>query len=738
MKTFSERCDITVIGAGLAGISAAVSAAREGATVRLVEARSCIGGRIGSEIRFPLNDINSSNYAYIRETGILDEILFHVSRNNTEGNYCGQNRALTNWIHFEKRLKLFLETQLIDVKKNSARDKIDSVSTISNKNRGRVLFRSKYYIDCSGTGILSQLADAPGETGLEQSEFSKSTASGTRLIQRAATTMEVGLHEYPVPFYCPEWVSLKWEDNHPSAKIDLLESLTKGIEGIHNVEWLGDSKNTYNLNSSELIWSAWDYLKNRSPIVDKAKKMVVNNFSPIIRNSDGFRGFGEYILKTDDLESGNEFYDSVAMGRSPLDASDSLICSSRGKIALPHPFDIPLRCLVSKKIKNLFFAGENASATSRVSASLRHPPTASQMGESVGVCAAVCVNNKRLPRTILKPGNVEVVRKKLARLNHTCGRSPVEDLDNLIASSNVVSSSNLNTFITGTIDDLIEESPKSGLVQFPVSSDVIDEIQIFVGAVEESCFTFRLLEGASNGSTIAGSCLESGTVSVPEGKPCWRRIAINAKVQKKGWHFLEITNTGGVFFYFRKYSPVGLLFHDSLRENKSGLINPYSQYAPRSSDNFDFPNSVAIEVFPKQLVYEAENVKNGKARPGHMPNLWISEETDFRFPEFLEFHWDEAVDLSSIEIVWDSNLEFLFPSRPTTQSNIKISSLVTDYKIYFMNDVGHWEELIEVKGNQSGYSIHEFESINTRGIEIEILATGGLPRVQVYEVRAYS
>ena len=55
-----------------------------------------------------------------------------------------------------------------------------------------------------------------------------------------------------------------------------------------------------------------------------------------------------------------------------------------------------------------------------------------------------------------------------------------------------------------------------------------------------------------------------------------------------------------------------------------------------------------------------------------------------------------------------------------------------------MNEVGHWEELIDVKDNQSGYSIHEFESVKTRGIEIEILATGGLPRLQIYEVRAYS
>ena len=55
-----------------------------------------------------------------------------------------------------------------------------------------------------------------------------------------------------------------------------------------------------------------------------------------------------------------------------------------------------------------------------------------------------------------------------------------------------------------------------------------------------------------------------------------------------------------------------------------------------------------------------------------------------------------------------------------------------------MNEVGHWEYLIEVIENQLGFSHHSFETVKTRAIEIEILKTHGLNRAQVFQVRAYS
>ena len=79
-----------------------------------------------------------------------------------------------------------------------------------------------------------------------------------------------------------------------------------------------------------------------------------------------------------------------------------------------------------------------------------------------------------------------------------------------------------------------------------------------------------------------------------------------------------------------------------------------------------------------------------------------------------------------------------WPSRPQIFENPILPSIVRDYKIYTMNDVGHWEELLSVSDNVQGFSTHSFETVKTRAIEIEILKTNGLNRAQLFQVRAYS
>ena len=89
------------------------------------------------------------------------------------------------------------------------------------------------------------------------------------------------------------------------------------------------------------------------------------------------------------------------------------------------------------------------------------------------------VSIKRLPRTIAKPLNVEVLRKKLVRQNHNCGRSKVEDTDNLIPNANIIPSSVLNSFGADVPYTDFPLNAKKGLIQFPVSGDEINEIKIF-------------------------------------------------------------------------------------------------------------------------------------------------------------------------------------------------------------------------------------------------------------------
>ena len=190
MKTISERADVIVVGAGLSGLCAAVSAARSGSTVKLIEARHFLGGRIGGEVRFPLDHHGGSNFVYQREGGILDELLLNLLAENLEGNYAGQNRAIMNWVSRQDRLEVFPGTQMFEVSLDESGLKIQSISTISEKRGNRLLFKGNYFIDCTGTGVLARMAKAPGEEGTDLNEYSD--GGGSKPIEtRFATCMRI-------------------------------------------------------------------------------------------------------------------------------------------------------------------------------------------------------------------------------------------------------------------------------------------------------------------------------------------------------------------------------------------------------------------------------------------------------------------------------------------------------------------------------------------------------------------
>ena len=737
MKTISERADVIVVGAGLSGLCAAVSAARSGSTVKLIEARHFLGGRIGGEVRFPLDHSGGSNFVYQREGGILDELLFNLLAENVEGNYAGQNRAIMNWVSRQDRLEVFPGTQMFEVSLDDSGLKIQSISAISERRGNRLVFKGNYFIDCTGTGVLARMAKAPGEEGTDLNEYSDS--GGSKPIEtRFATCMRIAECREEVPFECPDWVRLRWEDNHLNARLDLMESLDRDLLGDHNVEWVSRDVNEGNPDSAEIVWAAWDYLKNRSPLSERSARLMIENFSPLALKQDSFRATGDFVLTPADMEGGRTYPDSVAVGRSPMDIEDSMLCSVRGKVALPHPFEIPLRCLYSKKVKNLLFAGGHVSCTSRASASLRHPPTSAQMGEAVGVCASVCIRMKRLPRTLSKSGYVDELRRLLHRANHKCSIDPFQDLDDLIPSSKVVGSSSLAGFSTGQVAKKLSPTPTKGIIQFPVSGSEIHVIKLYLEVLEDCVMQCGLFAAPLTASTSPGPCLNRAEVELKKGKAGWLEIPLSTKIENPGWHFFEFACNGSICMFEQEEAPVGVLFHQAKKLSKVGISNPYSEFSPTTS-LLPHPSSAPlIEVFPKQNIYLPGNLADGKGYPDRLPNLWISQATDFKYPEFVEFHWESPQEISAVDIVFDGTLEFLFPARPQRFPVKRVTSIVRRYRIFYMDEVGHWKELLEVSDNALAFRTHEFPSLSTKALELEILDTNGLDRAQVFQVRAYS
>ena len=100
-ESVSISTDICIIGGGMAGICAAVAAARHGAHVVLMQDRPVLGGNASSEIRMW---IRGAPGAENRETGILSEIELNNIYRNPTLNYSVWDSVLFETVTSEPRL----------------------------------------------------------------------------------------------------------------------------------------------------------------------------------------------------------------------------------------------------------------------------------------------------------------------------------------------------------------------------------------------------------------------------------------------------------------------------------------------------------------------------------------------------------------------------------------------------------------------------------------------------------
>ena len=89
-----------------------------------------------------------------------------------------------------------------------------------------------------------------------------------------------------------------------------------------------------------------------------------------------------------------------------------------------------------------------------------------------------------------------------------------------------------------------------------------------------------------------------------------------------------------------------------------------------------------IEVFPSKASIFRRIWLTARDDLTVLPNLWISQSTDFKYPEFVEFHWESPQEISAVDIVFDGTLEFLFPTRPTRFPVNRITSIVRHYRVF--------------------------------------------------------
>jgi len=732
LKPKPSRADIVVIGGGLSGIAAAISASREGATVSLVERLDELGGSIGENIQMPIDTTCTSNNVFFRESGLFEEIIFAIRSYNNEGTHAGQARALLTFLKSEPNITPYLGYHCLTAFLNRAKDRIESCSAVSQREGNEVLFRAQYFVDATGCGQLSKLAGVPGESGVN---LMSDSARPNKAISRSAALIEIDSAADPTHFRCPEWVKIKWEENSLVARTAWMESLKHRFCGFHHLEWVAEDPTTP--NTSELCWAAWDYLKNRSPLGKASERLFIKRIIALSAKENTFRGLGDYILTKEDLLSGNVYPDSVAVGRSPLCENHSLIYSPKDKFALPQAFEIPLRCLYSQKVKNLLWVSGHASCDSIVSSNLSHPPTAAQMGSAVGFCAAHCIIKKRLPRTLAKEGHIEKMRSELNQRNHRTCLLPITNDSNLSLRASVNASTTWNP---NNLDQLPKKDgleTNTCLIQFPLVTNHLDTIRLLLSCRDVQTFDVRLLSGSPQNGNIPGTCLEVDSVEVRMAGKQWVEFSFKTQIPSKGWYYLEIHSAKNFRLIEARNAPVGQLVQYPHELSQANGENQYCDYSP-ISDFHPTPHHCAVlDILPIQKVYQPNEVITSSSRPFNKPNLWISQPTNFSYPEFIELNWSNQITPERIDIYFDPCFGYHTPPHPKPINCGPANSLIKDYNIYITGPNGKSDCLIEIRNNQNSYRSHSCEDRHVTSLALEILSTHGLDRAQVFQIALY-
>src|SRR5690606_22183530 len=163
--------DYLVAGGGMAGFSSALSAARNGLKVILIQNRSRLGGNASSEIRMHICGASALRQVW-RETGLLEEVMLTEAYINPQRCWEMLDFVMYDKVVTNPNITLLFDTMLYNTK--SSGSKIQEVQAYCSATEEIYNIKAKYFADCTGDGTLAALAGADFMRGREaKSEYNE-------------------------------------------------------------------------------------------------------------------------------------------------------------------------------------------------------------------------------------------------------------------------------------------------------------------------------------------------------------------------------------------------------------------------------------------------------------------------------------------------------------------------------------------------------------------------------------
>jgi hypothetical protein len=422
--------DLVVVGGGIAGTATAVSAARNGLTVALIQDRPVLGGNGSSEVRvWPEGKTCQQPFPHIGD--IVEELV--PGKGPGDGNAKGgsvyaDDRKLA-LVRAEPRISLFTEQRVFAV--DAEKGRIRSVTAQNIRSARRLRFSGKFFADCTGDATVGFLAGADHEVASEGKMGSSNlwnvldVADPAQVLKceckdKDALALKVDAGTAAAPFpRCPWAIDLS-DKPFPGRKSSKGQWAGKPLSNLGAWFWesgfdrdpITEIEYIRDLNL-RAMYGAWDTLKNVDGLYPNHR---LGWAAYIAGKRESRRLLGDVILTGDDFRKGTEFPDACFPCTWHIDLhtpepsyakghkGDEFISrATTGKnYTYKSPYWAPYRCLYSRNIENLFMAGRDISVDREALGPVRVMRTCGMMGEIVGKAAAIAVARKTTPRGVYR------------------------------------------------------------------------------------------------------------------------------------------------------------------------------------------------------------------------------------------------------------------------------------------------------------------------------------------------
>lgn len=436
MKRVAERYaeksfELVVVGGGMAGLCAAIEAARAGVKVALVHARPVLGGNASSEIRVHISGaddgLEKADYA---EGGLLYELMLENKARNDHFSYSIWDMILFEAALKEKNLTTFMNTVMYDCETDD--DKITAVICIQETTEMRYKISAPLFVDATGNGTLAYYAGAEYRQGSEsKAETGEIDAPENANNERMGNTIMFRARNMgrPVKFVPPYFAKkytehdLRFRMHSATHKVDYSSCLdpernersggvsARGSDyGYFWIELMGDTDDIItdfeNIRDDLVgaLYGVWDHIKNGGNHGAENLELEWVGMLPGTRESRRF--MGDYVLNETDVLSNRIFDDAVCYGGWSVDlhVANGLLDTDKMPSGDSRFFDgvytVPYRSYYSKNISNLFLAGRDISATKLAFCSTRILGCCALGGQAVGAAVALCKKYDCSPREL--------------------------------------------------------------------------------------------------------------------------------------------------------------------------------------------------------------------------------------------------------------------------------------------------------------------------------------------------